>query len=115
MGMHTDATVVWRITNVDNAAKFSAETMNGDGKDSKPGQSDINKLRNDVLKQATASLAAFIGEIRYSDSFHISAAQNALESEPVVGVPVSPEGISVGYSPIFDTKRMCTAVETANS
>merc|ERR1719265_1705339 len=65
--------------------------------------------------QATASLAAFIGEIRYSDSFHISAAQNALESEPVVGVPVSAEGISVGYSPIFDTKRMCTAVETANS
>merc|ERR1711898_27344 len=42
-------------------------------------------------------------------------AQNALESEPVVGVPVSAEGISVGYSPIFDTKRMCTAVETANS
>ena len=35
--------------------------------------SDVNKLRKDVLKQATASLAAFIGEVRYSDSFHISA------------------------------------------
>merc|ERR1711939_793796 len=114
--MHTDATVVWRVTDVISAARMSAETMNRDGSElGNAADADIAKLRRDVLMQATASLAAFIGEIRYSDSFHISAAQNALESEPVVGVPVSPEGISVGYSPIFDTKRMCTAVETANS
>merc|ERR1711934_83748 len=114
--MHTDATVVWRVTDVQSAAKMSAETMQRDGSDvANAADSDIRKLRTDVLMQATASLAAFIGEIRYSDSFHISAAQNALESEPVVGVPVSGEGILVGYSPIFDTKRMCSAVETANS
>merc|ERR1712072_773918 len=114
--MHTDATVVWRVTDVISAARMSSETMNRDGSElGNAADADIAKLRRDVLMQATASLAAFIGEIRYSDSFHISAAQNALESEPVVGVPVSPEGISVGYSPIFDTKRMCTAVETANS
>merc|ERR1711959_245522 len=78
--MHTDATVVWRISKVDDAAKFSAETMRRDGSDNTTAtQSDIEKLRNDVLKQATASLAAFIGEIRYSDSFHISA-QNATSS-----------------------------------
>merc|ERR1711977_567332 len=114
--MHTDATVVWRVTDVISAARMSAETMQRDGSElGNAADADIAKLRRDVLMQATASLAAFIGEIRYSDSFHISAAQNALESEPVVGVPVSGEGILVGYSPIFDTKRMCTAVETANS
>merc|ERR1711934_975808 len=114
--MHTDATVVWRVTDVISAARMSAETMNRDGSElGNAADADIAKLRRDVLMQATASLAAFIGEIRYSDSFHISAAQNALESEPVVGVPVIGEGILVGYSPIFDTKRMCSAVETANS
>merc|ERR1712139_596518 len=55
--MHTDATVVWRITKVDDAARWSAETMRNDGQESNlSAQSDIAKLRNDVLKQATASL-----------------------------------------------------------
>ncbi len=49
--------------------------MRHDGGDtSTASQSDITKLKNDVLKQASASLAAFIGEIRYSDTYHISAA-----------------------------------------
>merc|ERR1712188_363612 len=40
--MHTDATVVWRITNVDHAAKFSAETMRTNGEDTNSStQSDI--------------------------------------------------------------------------
>merc|ERR1712054_333431 len=108
--MHTDATVVWRITKVDDAAKWSAETMSRDGKDTHcTSQSDITKLRNDVLKQATASLAAFIGEIRYSDSFHISAAgPNA-----TTGVPVVTEASAV--SSIFDGTRMASAVEAANA
>lgn len=104
--MHTDATVVWRITRVDHAAKFSAETMRTDGKESSAtAQSDITKLRNDVLKQATASLAAFIGEIRYSDSFHISAAGPST----VNAMPVDS-----AVSAIFDGERMASAVESAN-
>merc|ERR1711959_767504 len=106
--MFTDATVVWRITNVDHAAKFSAETMQQDGADTNTAcQSDIEKLRNDVLKQATASLAAFIGEIRYSDSFHISAAGPSTAT----AVPVAEVG---GASAIFDGSRMASAVEAAN-
>merc|ERR1711998_188166 len=97
--MHTDATVVWRISQVDDAAKWSAETMSHDGQDSKPGMSDISKLRNDVLKQATASLAAFIGEIRYSDSFHISAAG----SSAATAMPVAETASAV--SSIFDGTR----------
>lgn len=103
--MHTDATVVWRITKVDDAARWSAETMSQDGRDSNQSkQTDITKLRNDVLKQATASLAAFIGEIRYSDTFHISAAgPNATTAMPVM------------ESSIFDGTRMASAVEAANA
>merc|ERR1711904_266299 len=116
--MHTDATVVWRVTDVQSAAKISAETMQRDGSDvANAADSDIRKLRTDVLMQATASLAAFIGEIRYSDSFHVSAAANALETtglEPRETKSPMPADL-VGYSPIFDTQRMCSAVETANA
>merc|ERR1712054_540046 len=106
--MQTDATVVWRVSNVDDAAKYSAETMSHDGKDSKLGMSDISKLRNDVLKQATASLAAFIGEIRYSDSFHISAAG----SSSATAQPIQNE--TQCSQSIFDVARMASAVEAAN-
>merc|ERR1711998_528510 len=110
--MHTDATVVWRITQVDDAAKWSAETMSRDGKDTHcTSQSDIQKLRNDVLKQATASLAAFIGEIRYSDSFHVSAAgPSAATARPVEAAAQPPP-----CSAIFDGSRMASAVDAANS
>merc|ERR1711988_327132 len=114
--MHTDATVVWRITDVHAAAKWSAETMRNDGSDA-PIQSDVKKLRNDVLKQATASLAAFIGEIRYSDSFHISAAGPNVVT--AMAVPVAQQCTSrsatAALSPIFDGKRMASAVEAANA
>lgn len=115
--METEATVVWRVTDVQKAAKMSAETMQRDGSDvTNSADADINKLRNDVLQQATASLAAFIGEIRYSDSFHISAAAAAIDNghTPSSRQPPVPSDL-IGYSPIFDAKRMHTAVETANS
>jgi len=110
--MHTDATVVWRITKVDDAARWSAETMRNDGQESNlSAQSDIAKLRNDVLKQATASLAAFIGEIRYSDSFHISAAgPSAVSAMPMQTAEVGGSTVSA----IFDGVRMASAVEAAN-
>merc|ERR1712167_48594 len=110
--MHTDATVVWRVTDVISAARMSAETMNRDGSElGNAADADIAKLRRDVLMQATASLAAFIGEIRYSDSFHISASGSSTLGAPQ---PPAPSDCT-GYSPIFDATRMNTAVETANS
>merc|ERR1719399_2126639 len=111
--MHTDATVVWRITDVHAAAKWSAETMRNDGSDA-PIQSDVKKLRNDVLKQATASLAAFIGEIRYSDSFHISAAGPSAVTATPTG-RARPTEVTCSMSAIFDGSRMASAVEAANA
>merc|ERR1711977_223806 len=70
--------------------------------------SDVRKLCNDVLKQATASLAAFIGDIRYSDSFHVSAAGPSV----VTAVPV---GAAPPCSAIFDGNRMASAVDAANA
>jgi len=106
--MHTFATVVWRITDVQEAARMSAETMRNDGRDVLTAkESDISKLRNDVLKQATASLASFIGEVRYSDTFHLSAQGDSADAPPV------PTDVA-DYSPIWDTKRMTSAVEKAN-
>lgn len=107
--MWTDATVVWRISDVHAAAKWSAETMRHDGADAtNAAMSDVRKLCNDVLKQATASLAAFIGDIRYSDSFHISAAGPSV----VTAMPVAPQQ---GGSSIFDGTRMASAVDAANA
>merc|ERR1711959_602636 len=105
--MWTDATVVWRISDVHAAAKWSAETMRHDGADAtNAAMSDVRKLCNDVLKQATASLAAFIGDIRYSDCFHVSAAGPST----VTAMPVAQGG-----SAIFDGTRMASAVDAANA
>ena len=46
----------------------TGETIQKDGSDTLAGDmGSIAKLRNDVLKQAEASLAAFIGAVNYSD------------------------------------------------
>jgi regulator of protease activity HflC (stomatin/prohibitin superfamily) len=112
--MHTTASCVWRVTDVMKAAKMSAETMRHDGRDVRTSdQSNMNKLQNDVLKQATASLAAFIGEIRYSDSFHLSAQVQEVGTDLTEKPPV-PKDLQ-DYSPIWDASRMNKAVSSANS
>merc|ERR1711985_112043 len=73
--LETQANVNWCIKDVGLAARMAAETMKIDGK-SVQGE-DISKLREDVLKQCTASLSAFVGSIRYSDSVHVSTAAAA--------------------------------------
>merc|ERR1711971_57991 len=49
---------------------MAAGTMGGRGIENRE---DIITLRKDVLKQATASLAAYIGTVRYSEGQHVSA------------------------------------------
>merc|ERR1719502_2317684 len=83
---------------------------------------DITKLRRDVLKQALASLAAFIGSVNYSESFHMSAAAQGNRGgagAAVVGVAVDGAGAASGSkyidNPLYDTAKMGTAVEHANT
>jgi len=135
--MAVDATVIWRITDVETAALNSAETITKTGVDERDTDlGNLTKLRNDVLKQAEASLAAFIGAVEYSATFAV-AATTTLQS-PVVpyveGVDVTnveasaenaapsaenaaPSNLTGGRltSPLFDLARLQTCVDHANA
>jgi regulator of protease activity HflC (stomatin/prohibitin superfamily) len=93
-------------------------TDGGEVTNLKGRQSNIDKLQNDVLKQATASLAAFIGGVRYSDTFHVSAAQSndVVTATGVAGGAGAGAGASAppDYSPIWDSNRMSSALAAAN-
>jgi len=123
--MAVDASVIWRITDVATAALNSAETIHKDGSDtSNSDLGSLTKLTNDVLKQAEASLAAFIGAVEYSATFNVAAAvatpPNAL---PVVeGIdphgpapPPNKMGAAKNASPLFDLVRLQTCVDHANA
>jgi len=117
--MSVTSTVVWKINDVHTAATMAAETMHTKSYDSNPANADITKLRKDVLKQAIASLAGFIGSVNYSDSFHVAAAaQRNMETATVVGI-VDEGGEATnparsGDNPMFDNDRMSDSVSHAN-
>merc|ERR1719330_611546 len=97
INMMVTSTVTWRITDPMLAATMAAETMAVAGG---KAPSDIKKLRGDVLKQAIASLASFMGGVNYSDSFHMAAqAQKAKQSG---GAPVA-----AAAEPEPETKGKC--------
>jgi len=84
--MLVDATVIWKISDVETAVRVGAETM-GPGSDS---TNNLVKLRNDVLKQAEASLASFIGTINFSDSMAVAAVnQRSRERNSTSNVPTA--------------------------
>jgi len=112
IAMQVTSTVTWKISDVETAAIMAAETMAQSGKSS-DNVGDIVKLRKDVLKQAVASLAAFIGSVNYSDSFHVAAAAQA-SATTTLGAPVNGTSIHSGENPMFDLARMTSAVENAN-
>ena len=127
--MEVTSTMNWKITDVITAATNAAETMASSGI-AGDVSADITKLRMDVRKQAIASLAGFIGGVNYSETFHMSAdnqRKNAMS--PAVPPLASVNGIDqaeakVDYSvpsataidnPMFDAKKMYSAVEHANA
>merc|ERR1711881_439546 len=74
---------------------------------------DITKLREDVLKQCTASLSAFVGSIRYSDTMHVSAATAAPEAmDRRTSSLGQPEAAGAGM--LFDKGKLRSAVAHAN-
>jgi regulator of protease activity HflC (stomatin/prohibitin superfamily) len=120
--MEVNSTVVWRIKDVRVAATMAAETMAHGDKASV--SADITKLRRDVLKQAIASLAGFIGSVNYSDSFHVAAAAQrnmetaaeviAIGDNPVEPVEDTQQGKGNTDNPIFNAEGMSEAVSHAN-
>lgn len=129
INMAVNSTVSWRIVDPKLAATFAAETMATSGKVADVSN-DIVKLRNDVLQQALASLAAFIGGVNYSESFHVSAAaaahasrNKAVPAEARVLSPSEASGVgrrdtesrAFADNPLYDTERMGDAVTHANN
>eukprot|EP01063_Lacrimia_lanifica_P015181 TRINITY_DN219_c0_g1_i1.p1 TRINITY_DN219_c0_g1~~TRINITY_DN219_c0_g1_i1.p1 ORF type:complete len:572 (+),score=199.46 TRINITY_DN219_c0_g1_i1:96-1811(+) len=111
--MLTDATVNWRIMDPWLAAKNAAETMAGGG--AKKQSDSITKLRNDVLKQASASLSSFIGTVNYSDSFSPNAQVQKAAASPVPGVPVQAAPTKQETAGVlFDVERMESAMAHSN-
>merc|ERR1719379_1382443 len=120
INMLVNSTVNWRIVDVEVAATMAAETMAASGR-AGDISADITKLRRDVLKQALASLAAFIGSVNYSESFHMSAAAQAAgrDNTPVAAATLVEETpATVGAfadNPLYNLEKMGSAVEHANS
>lgn len=120
--MSITSTVTWRVVNPTLAATMAAETMAV--AKGKAVSSDITKLRQDVLKQAIASLASFIGGVNYSDSFHMAAraqGRRAADEREAVGSlvtglpePESEERMGKNENPLYDSSRMTDAVAHAN-
>ena len=140
INMNVTSTVNWRIVDPEVAAVMAAETMAVTGKTSDVS-ADISKLRRDVLKQAVASLATFIGSVNYSGSFHVSASNQAkrekLESASSVpialgtavgsdssgggaigaqAIPSAPQahGEKLFENPLYDVEKMDNAKTRAN-
>mmetsp|Transcript_29509 Transcript_29509/g.68037 ORF Transcript_29509/g.68037 Transcript_29509/m.68037 type:complete len:597 (-) Transcript_29509:279-2069(-) len=132
--LSTTAMVNWRIAEPWRAARMAANTMLGvslkERRKQNPNANPV--LKQDVLKQALASLAAAIGNIRYSGSTHISA------NESITSLPrqlqnkgdASPKGSdskrrpskssefgtadTAGLASIFSVNQMASAVRHAN-
>ena len=120
--MTVDATVNWRIVNSSLAGLFAADTMN-----KAPGtQFDARELRNDVLKQAEASLSAFIAMVNYSDTFGVSASVKKKQASAPIASGSVPLGTDVSgsnkhdgacvpeASPLFDLEKLNSLLDHAN-
>jgi len=117
VNLHVEATVVWKVNEPELAAAMAADTMSM-GHQSGMQTMDLGKLREDVLKQGRASLAMYISQLRYMDTFHLSATIQEQRrkgiSHPVVSAGNNTSSAPPEYSKIFDEDRMADAVGHAN-
>ncbi len=134
INIEVTSTVNWKIADAELAAIMAAETMSITGKAS-DASTDLKKLRRDVLKQALASLSAFIGSVNYSGSFHVSAAdrkssgggagRNIAVATPLPDIEIPSASAPMASSekeeamflenPLYNQDKMETAMQHANS
>lgn len=125
--MQVDATVCWSIVDVQQCAERAAETMSHTGNtkagDKAKNTSTIAKLRNDVLKQAEASLSALVGKVNFSSTFsaatELAAGTSASSAVPVaVGVVESgsnaAKSMPTASALLFDVDKLQNSVQHAN-
>jgi len=110
INMMVTSTVNWRIVDAEVVAIMAAETMAMSGR-AGDLNADIAELRKDVLKQALASLAGFIGTVNYADSFHMSAAVQSGKKK--AGGRQKEQSFT--DNPLYDTSKLESAVAHANA
>ncbi|CAK0799133.1 unnamed protein product [Prorocentrum cordatum] len=112
--MQVTSTVAWCIKNPTLAATMGAETM---VVGSQRLSSEIPKLHQDMLKQATASLASFIRGVNYSDSFHMATSDQGRKARAPAGgrdEPVFEDKTSKTMdNSLYDVSRMNESVAHA--
>merc|ERR1719217_744172 len=120
------ASVNWLIEDVPLAARMAANTMapssrpfdpsrlgQGQSQQESPTEFDISKLREDVLQQVTASLAAFIGTINYSAHGNKKISEN-VSGRTTSGASPEPDPEEKGAKALFDRDQLYNSVEHAN-
>jgi len=125
--MHCHATVCWSITDVQRCAERAAETMvhhgNKSGDKKNQGLGTIDKLRNDVLKQAEASLSALVGKVNFSNTFSAATALQVGQVPLVAGDDPGEAGLPAPSQPVdandvssllFDVDKLKCSVAHAN-
>lgn len=124
--LDTTATVSWLIEDVKLAARMAANTMTDRSVPAGPaaglrgsGQTmsnefDISKLRADVMRQVTASLASFVGSVSYSAHGHATmAARIHGEQRAIRGKEPEPEEKG-GAKALFDREQLNSSASHAN-
>lgn len=112
--LEATATVNWLIEDAKLAARMAANTMADNQRSAvtNAGEFDISKLRQDVLRQVTASLASFIGSVSYSAHGHEAMmARSETDKKREAGVEVDNEGRRA----LFDPDRLVKSAEHANT
>uniref|UniRef100_A0A7S3B848 Band 7 domain-containing protein n=1 Tax=Haptolina ericina TaxID=156174 RepID=A0A7S3B848_9EUKA len=107
--MHCHATVCWSITDVQRCAEKAAETMNHVGNSKSGKKTDagtIDKLRNDVLKQAEASLSALVGKVNFSNTFSAATALQVGQTPLIIS---DAEGLEGG---VVEARRLPKSVDS---
>lgn len=125
------ANVNWLIEDAKLAARMAATTMsnsnsNINNQTRRPGNEpagagadefDITSLRQDVIRQVTSSLAAFIGSVSYSDhGGHAGMAARVEGKRPEVqsGLAEPDPEEKDGRKALFDQTRLNNSVDHAN-
>eukprot|EP00971_Amphidinium_carterae_P029099 572195-Amphidinium_carterae.1 len=108
--LQTTASVNWRVQDPVLAARMAADTM--EGKDCTGGTS---VLKQDVMQQAIASLAAAMGSVRYADDVHVAASGSITNLDgPAANAAAPKPKEETGIAKIFNTQQMSTATSHAN-
>jgi len=118
--LEATATVNWRIEDAKLAARMAANTMPDSHRANQnqnafaySGEFDISKLRQDVLRQVTASLASFIGSVTYSGHGHEGMTTRMKNDKKLeAGIEID---AADGRRALFDPERLTSSADHANN